>query len=225
MRKILNLLVIVIVVFAAWSILGEEANGPATQESESSAEVAVDQPTETEATGTHTLDTAQSEVRWTGKKSIGDEHFGTIGLKSGSLNLDGDVAGSFVIDMTMVDSKDLSGSLKESLDKHLMSDDFFASETYPESLFTITNLEPAFSTDVTEYTLTGDLTLKDITKEISFPVVVEHGTSGLKVEATTSIDRTEWEVKYGSGKFFKELGDKLIEDNIELILNLVFKTN
>lgn len=224
MRKILNLLVIVIVVFAAWSILGEEANGPANQESESSAEVAVDQPTETEATGTHTLDAEQSEVRWTGK-GVGKEHFGTIPLKNGSLDLGEAMSGSFVFDMNGFNAMDVTGGTKESLEKHLKSDDFFSVEAHPEAMFKISSVEPSFSADVTEYTLTGDLTIKDITKEISFPVVVEHGTSGLKVEATTSIDRTEWEVKYGSGKFFKELGDKLIEDDVELMLNLVFKTN
>lgn len=226
MRKILNLLVIIILGFAAWSIFGDSAEAPNVAEETTTEPTAI--VAEAPDNATHVLDTTLSEVRWEGV-GVGKKHFGTIPLKEGSMNLVGEpqvgnISGSFVFDMNGFDVKDISGGGAESFLKHMKGTDFFDVAQFPEARFEFTKLEPMFSTETTEYTVTGKLTLKDVTEELSFPVTVVHSTGGLKAQASFDLDRTTWNVRYGSGNFFKDLGNKLIEDAVPMTLDLVFKT-
>jgi polyisoprenoid-binding protein YceI len=161
----------------------------------------------------------ESKVVWEGKK-VGGAHTGTIAIKSGNFTFEGDqlTGGTFTIDMTTLGSTDLSGEYKDKLDGHLKSDDFFGVATFPTSTLTITEV---VAQGPGKYKVTGDITIKGITKSIKFPAEVS--VAGDKVTSTANItlDRSEFNVRYGSGSFFDNLGDKVIYDDFALALTVV----
>ncbi len=167
--------------------------------------------------GTYQLDLPASKVVWRGEKTvIGKAHVGTVDLKSGSLQfLAGQLAGGeFVVDMTTL--KNDEGI--DGLTKHLMNADFFDVAVYPESKLVITDVEAG--SEVNTYQVKGDLTIKDQTAPVAF--VAKLNTDNTKIMAITefSIDRTNWGLKYASGKFFQDLGDNLIGDEILFKIDL-----
>ena len=159
------------------------------------------------------IDITESTISWVGKKVTG-QHNGTINLESGYLELKGDnlVGGEFVIDMTSITVLDLKGKGKGKLEGHLKSDDFFGVETYPTSKLVITDASGSDG----NYAVTGDLTIKATTLPITFDLTIDGNT------ATTSltVDRSKFDVRYGSGSFFDNLGDKTIYDDFELDITL-----
>ena len=166
---------------------------------------------------TYTFDAATSKVMWVGKK-ISGQHNGTVNLKSGELSLE-KKSGSFVIDMNSIECEDLQGEWNQKLVGHLKSDDFFNVSKYPEAKFVVSSLE---KTSGDQYKISGNLTVKDITKPVSFTATISTNKDDATMSAKFSIDRTKWDIKYNSGKFFdvKALGDKLILDPIEIGLEL-----
>lgn len=166
------------------------------------------------------VDTDSSQIAWVGKKVTG-QHNGTVNIKEGALEMEnGQVTGgSFTIDMTTINVLDLEGEYKDKLMGHLRSDDFFSVEDHKTAKFTITSIDKSEATDATHF-VAGDLTIKGITNKITFPanVTVENGKANAK--ASFALDRTKWNVKYGSGSFFDGLGDKMIYDDFELTINL-----
>lgn len=167
-------------------------------------------------TGTTNVNVEKSTIAWNGYKVTG-EHNGNVQLKSGSLEWeDGKlVGGNFVIDMTTITNNDLEGEWNQKLVGHLKSDDFFGVKTHPTANFTITKAIP-YGTDG-KYKIVGDLTIKDITKEIKFNADVAETSATAEI----IVDRSNYKVKYGSGSFFDNLGDKTIYDEFELTVNLV----
>lgn len=169
---------------------------------------------------TFMVDTEQSEIKWNGKKVTG-EHFGNINLASGSLiwNNDQISGGEFVIDMSSITCSDLTDAgTNAKLVNHLKSDDFFGVEKFPNAKFVITSINK--DQDDT-YNVTGDLTIKENTNEISFPAQINMQDKKLNATANITIDRSKYDVRYGSGSFFDNLGDKMIYDDFTLDLNLV----
>lgn len=164
------------------------------------------------------IDLDASTINWTGKKVTG-EHTGTIKIKSGELKMkDGQLeGGSFVIDMTTIACTDLSGGGAEKLVRHLSSDDFFGIANHPTAKLVITDVNKRGDTN--NYEVSADLTIKGITKPIEFIAQVGEKTA----MADISVDRTQYDIKYGSGSFFDGLGDKMIYDNFDLQVNLVIK--
>ncbi|NIA29818.1 MAG: YceI family protein [Actinobacteria bacterium] len=176
------------------------------------------------ASETYVLDTQNSKLEWKAKKVTG-QHFGTVAIKDGSVTINGnDVeSGSFQIDMTTITDLDLKKEMmRNKLIKHLKSDDFFAVEKYPVTVFKITKVIPLKSGNTT-YRVTGNLTIKGITHEIQFPAVLSKIEKGYKLNAAFAIDRTKWGLRYNSGKFFQKLGDRLIYDDIHFKLSVVVK--
>ncbi|WP_394975551.1 YceI family protein [uncultured Croceitalea sp.] len=163
-----------------------------------------------------TVNTETSKVAWKAYKVTGS-HTGTITLKSGALEFDGDklTGGEFVVDMTTINTTDLEGEYKGKLDGHLHSDDFFSTATNPTSSIVFTSVE---ASGKNSYNVTGDLTIKGITKPVSFDISVY----GSKATATLKVDRAKYNVKYGSGSFFDNLGDKTIYDEFDLVVDLEF---
>lgn len=154
----------------------------------------------------------ETTITWTGYKPTGS-HTGTILVKNGELSVeDGMIeSGNFTIDMASL--KDSEGS--EKLEGHLKSADFFEVETYPTATFEITDMDQ--TSDKTM--ISGNLTLKGTTNNISFPVAItEEGDMMTLTSDTFTIDRSKWNVKYGSKSFFDDLGDKFINDDIELTI-------
>ena len=161
------------------------------------------------------IDADKSTVVWTGSKVTGS-HTGTINISEGSISQkDGRFnGGTFIIDMTSIANTDLEGGMRGKLEGHLKSDDFFGTETYPTA--TLTTTEVKKSTD--GYTFTADLTIKGKTAPVTFDASVTGNTA----TANITIDRTVYDVRYGSGKFFEGLGDKMISDEFQLVVSLVY---
>jgi polyisoprenoid-binding protein YceI len=172
------------------------------------------------------LDIAQSKVRWTGGKVTGSTHTGHIGVKSGSVQLKNNMitSGQFELDMNSMTNEDLKGSPEDmnKLVSHLKSDDFFNVPAHPTSTFKITSVKPVAGKPNT-FDIGGELTIKGKTEKVQFPAEIKMGQGDATATAQLEIDRTKWGLKYGSGKFFKGLGDKVINDGIKFELNLVAK--
>ncbi len=163
------------------------------------------------------VDKSKSLVKWTGKK-IGGSHTGEVQIKSAYLDLkNGQIAGGkIVIDMTSITNTDLEDAgYNAKLVGHLKSDDFFGVEKYPTATFEITKATK-FSNG--KATVSGKITIKGKTESISFDVVKK----GSVYTAEVNIDRSDFDVRYGSNSFFDNLGDKAIDDvfimNIKLVL-------
>ncbi|HZJ20264.1 MAG TPA: YceI family protein [Pricia sp.] len=162
--------------------------------------------------------TDASTVTWKAYKVTGS-HTGNLQLKQGSLMFNGEklTGGEFTVDMSTLDSTDLADDLenKGKLEGHLNSEDFFYTEEHATSKLVFTKVK---STGKNSYEVTGDLTIKDITK----PVVFDVSVYGSKATATVKVDRTNYDIKYGSGNFFENLGDKTIYDEFDLVVDLEF---
>ncbi|MGY3053474.1 polyisoprenoid-binding protein YceI [Pedobacter sp. UYEF25] len=162
------------------------------------------------------VDASKSSVTWIGRKIAGS-HNGTIVLKSGNLILNGNklVGGRFTMDMSTI--KDEGGSKK--LEGHLNSEDFFSTQKFPTSTFVITKVSGSGS----EVTVAGDLTIKGKTRPVVFPATVSINGNG-SVSALAGkilVDRTKYDVRYGSKSFFDNIGDKAIDDMFEIGVKLV----
>lgn len=163
-------------------------------------------------------------VKWLGKKLTG-EHFGTISTTNGKLLVEEGalIGGEFTLDMNSIQVLDLTDPGKNAdLTDHLKSDDFFASSAHPEGQFEITGVELLANPDEDGNThlISGNLTLKGIKQGIRFPANIVLNDNEVVAKASFSIDRTLWDIKYRSGKFFPELGDKVINDEIGISLEL-----
>jgi len=167
------------------------------------------------------IEPGQSKVVWTGKKVTG-QHTGTLALESGVVTLnDNELAGAEIkLDMNSIANTDLTDpQWNKKLVDHLKSDDFFSVEKYPQGSFVSTSMVK--NAGEANYKVTGNLTLKGITHEISFPVNVKVDGNQLTANGSATIDRTKWNIKYGSGSFFSGLGDKMIYDEFDIEFNLV----
>jgi len=174
---------------------------------------------------THTIDAKASKLEWTGKKVVGSAHNGTIGVKEGQVKIDGDklVAGELAVDMKSIVNLDLTDAkFNKKLVTHLSSDDFFDVQKYPTSKLVI---KEGVKGKDGKFTATADLTIKDVTNPVKFVADVAEGANGKKtVTVDLTVDRTLWNVRYGSGKFFQGLGDKMISDEFTLKATIVLNT-
>ena len=163
------------------------------------------------------VDPAKSKVEWLGKKLSG-QHKGTIKIKSGKLEMkEGKFSGGkIVMDMTTINTTDLEGEWKKKLDSHLNSPDFFNTSEHKTAQLEVKSVK---SEGKSKYKVTGDLTIKKIKKPVTFNVTKKDG----KYTGTLKFDRTKFDIKYKSGSFFKDLGDKLIYDDVELTFSLATK--
>lgn len=174
----------------------------------------------TNGTSTYKVDAGQSSVAWTGKKVTGS-HTGFVKISSGSLTLKDEkiTAGTFDMDMNSITNTDVADKgYNEKFVGHLKSDDFFSSAKYPKATFVLTK---ATSKGSDNYDVTGNLTIKNITNEVTFPAMIKADGKQLKASAKITVDRTKFDIKYGSGSFFDNLGDKAIDNNFILDVNLV----
>ncbi|MBK9744791.1 MAG: YceI family protein [Saprospiraceae bacterium] len=161
------------------------------------------------------INTATSNVNWKGYKVTGS-HEGNIKFKSGSLAFNEMTltGGELIVDMNSLDCTDLQGGGKGKLEGHLKSDDFFGVAAHPNATIKFTKV---VSRGVAgEYKITANITIKNITKEIKFNATAKDGTAN----ATIKLDRSDFDIKYGSGSFFDNLGDKTIYDEFDLAITL-----
>ena len=166
------------------------------------------------------ISTKESLIEWTGKKLTG-EHYGNISLSEGSLLFSGNTVsgGSVVFDMRSITCTDITdGKSNKRLVDHLKSDDFFSVGTYPTAKFVIINVK---KTEGDSYTITGNLTIKNITNPISFPTTLVQKNGKVTATGTIVFDRSKYDIKFGSQSFFDNLGDKLVYDDVELKVTLI----
>lgn len=162
------------------------------------------------------IKTEASKLVWKGYKVTGS-HEGTIDIQSGFLNFEDDklVGGEVTINMKSLISTDLEGEYKGKLEGHLKSDDFFGVEKYPTAKLVLTKVKAAGKN---AYEAKGNLTIKGKTNPISFDLSIY----GNKANASLKIDRTQFDVRYGSTSFFDDLKDKAIYDEFDLVADLEF---
>ncbi len=168
------------------------------------------------------VDTQSSSVIWTGYKVTGN-HTGTVKIMNGMLSTEGGLitGGSFDIDMKSLTCTDLETEYAAKLIGHLTSDDFFGVNSYPKATFVITKAIPQDTKG--NYKIMGNLTLKGTTKEVKFFANAAESNGVVNASGKITIDRSEFNVKYGSGSFFDGLGDKTIYDEFDLQVSLVAK--
>lgn len=175
------------------------------------------------------VDIAKSVITWIGTKPVG-QHKGTLHLKSGNIGLqNGKIqAGGFVIDMNSLMATDQDEGGNAKLTGHLKSADFFDVEKFGEAKFDLTGVadytaptgEAAKEETMAGAThmLTGNLTMKGVTKSITFPAAVAITGNNMKARANFNIDRTQWGLSYGNDK---SLGDKFIRPEVNLELSIL----
>lgn len=159
-----------------------------------------------------------SKIKWIGKEISTKSHYGTLYFSSVTLDFDGETlnGGEFVVDMSTLQVDDLTGGSKKRLEGHLKSDDFFSVEDHSAATLVIT--QPA-EPENKLYNLEGTLTIKGITHPIQF--TISGSSTSENITAKLVFDRSKYNVRFRSGTFFENLGDKLILDPIELEVTLV----
>ena len=155
---------------------------------------------------------SQSYLRWYGEELTGKTHFGNLSFEKAQINLQDGVitSGNFLVNMTSLTVEDLSGGGKVKLTRHLKSDDFFSVEKHPEAILTITQKAKV---ENGVQSLVGELTIKGINHPVEFTMTLGENNSA---KAQLTFDRSKYEVRFRSGSFFENLGDKLILDDIKL---------
>jgi len=222
MNKFLKLSSILLVLVLAFSC---KSSGDKT-EAKAAGEVA-------EATGMKfSVDANASKVLWAGAKVTG-KHNGDVKVSNGEVAMSNGklTGGNFTIDMTSVNTLDLEGDQKQYLDSHLMgtgedskADDFFNAKKYPTATFEITKATQLMNDENANYIVAGNLTMKDVTKQITFKAnVMKEGDMVSVKTPEFKIDRTEWGIKYNSASFFDGLKDKAINNDMSLQVMLVAK--
>jgi len=173
---------------------------------------------------TYVVDTKQSNLEWYAEKVTG-KHNGTILLSAGELkNNHGSLTGSFDIDMKSIENKDIKdASMKAKLEGHLKSADFFDVEKHPKATFVITSITaiPNAKAGSDNHTIKGNLTIKGKTNPISFPAILTIMSNKVTCVGSAIVDRSKYDVRYGSKTFFADIGDKMINDEFTLKFNIV----
>jgi polyisoprenoid-binding protein YceI len=175
------------------------------------------------ADGSYSIDVSGSRLEWTGR-NINGRHSGTITLAGGEITVEkgGVTGGTVTIDMNTIVNLDLKDeTYNRMLISHLESEDFFDVTAYPTAVFTLNGSERLAAAGSPNLLIQGALELKGTTKPLALPAEIvpqEDGT--VKVRAACDIDRTEWGVLYGSGRFFEKLGMHLVSDIISIELFL-----
>ncbi|PSR12295.1 MAG: YceI family protein [Bacteroidetes bacterium] len=166
------------------------------------------------------VDTNNSVVTWKGYKVLGF-HTGTLKLTKGELQMQDGVlvGGSFLLNMGTINCTDLEGAGKGKLEGHLKSADFFGVEKFPTAAFQITQVVSRGTPG--SYKVTGNLTIKETTKPIRFNVQIAQEKGQQVATGEVTIDRSDFDVRYGSGSFFDSLGDNTIYDEFDLAIRLV----
>lgn len=165
------------------------------------------------------IDTKESVVKWKGSNSFGS-HAGYVSISKGELMIEKEqlLGGAMEINMNTIVDEAHQGT--SGLIKHLKDHDFFDVNKFPMSAISITKVETISSEEIK---VTADLTIKGITNPVSFPAKLEVKDKIVKANSSFVIDRTKWDVRYNSGKFYDNLADKTISDSIEFNISIVAK--
>jgi polyisoprenoid-binding protein YceI len=174
-----------------------------------------------EGTTRYKVDVAASAITWHATRVTG-EHTGTVGLLNGYMSVeDGHlIAANVIANMETIACTNLQGEWDDKLIGHLMSEDFFHVDEHKTSAFSLRELKATPDGNVT-HSVTGNFTIRGITQSVTFPAIVTEEDGTLSIQGEVMLDRSQFDVKYGSGSFFDNLGDNLIHDNFTVGFNLV----
>lgn len=167
------------------------------------------------------VDTSQSVVTWIGTMVLSPEdHIGYVYLSKGELLIEKGqlVGGTAEIDMNSIEYGDKKS--KNTPVRHLKSPDYFDVEKFPISTIAITKVD---SVNGKKIQITGNLTIKGITRSVTFPAVIEVKDGIVKARGKIIIDRTQWGIRYKSGKFYDNLADNAVSDDVEFNMEIVAK--
>ncbi len=173
----------------------------------------------------YNIQPSEYKLDWKAKKATG-QHNGVIDISKGLLYADNGklTGGEFDIDFNSIKVLDVEDAdMNMKLTNHLKSDDFFSAGKFPTGKFVIKSLAPLSNGTQNNYTITGTLTIKGISNDITFPASVKVSNEGVTASADINLDRTQWDIKYRSSKFFENLGDKLISDEFTVKFNITAK--
>ena len=168
----------------------------------------------------HSVDLEKSSIKWVGRK-LASSHDGTIQISSGNIEMRGDEfhSAEFIVDMTTIINSDIENEkYRSKLEGHLKNEDFFNVDSFPESKLKVTNSTKLHDD---KYNFKGDLTIKGITHSVDFEGKLIKAENKFSSIIQLVFDRTLWEIQYGSGKFFDDLGDRMILDDVELEIFIV----
>jgi polyisoprenoid-binding protein YceI len=219
MKKILIFIVLILIILVAFASTQSKKNKEDSMEKDTSM---MEESSEIE-NGSYTIIPEESTVEWTGRKTILKDWIdrGTINIQSGNLEVEGGEIrdGEIVIDMNSIEAQSTGrGSGESMLSNHLRSADFFDVQNFPTSTLKIT------SGDKDE--IDGTLEIKGIQNPISFPIKITVTEGGkYRASGTASVDRTLYDVRFGSGKFFDNLGDNIVDDIFTLDFDVVLEMN
>ena len=159
------------------------------------------------------IDLEKSTIKWTGKEITTSSHYGTLKFIDGEIKFQPEaVTGKVVVDMESLSVDDLTGGSKARLEGHLRSDDFFSVSSHKSSTIEVTSSKK----NGDDFDVDGVLTIKGISHPISFVLSVDNKVATSKL----TFDRSKYDVRFRSGTFFENLGDRLILDDIELEVEL-----
>ena len=173
----------------------------------------------------YTIDIDKSKIFWIGKKVTG-EHYGTIKIKEGYINIDNNKidAGNIVIDMNTIEVLDIEDDKwNKKLETHLKNQDFFDVINFPEANFSINESYDFFM--IEDIAIKGKLTIKNQTIDFSIPLVISFKDDYIRSLGVININRTDFGITYGSGTFFKDLTDKAIDDYFTLKFEIIAEKN
>lgn len=226
--KTLSILLVLIIIIGGIFWLGSRDNSPVPNEEgammEQTGEITGDRAA---------INLEESRVTWTGRKILipGYEDTGVMPIKEGALIVsEGNVVGGeFTFNVAEINAETDSNenATPDMLTRHLRSEDFFDVENYPEARFVATKIESRSDlvAENATHLVTGNLTIKDVTAPVSFPALITVEDGKINIEALFDIDRTTWNVRYGSGSFFDNLGDNIIDDMVTLDVSIVADAN
>ena len=211
MKTFIAVIVLALIAFGAWFFLkGRQASEPAPITVTSGEEVVLED-------GTYAV-ASSSSIGWSGARPLipGYRDNGTVAIKAGNVVVSNGVitGGSFTIDMTTIAALSTGkGGGEDMLSGHLKSADFFDVGKFPTAVFAITGA-------TANGEITGNLTVKETTEQITFPAAISQEGNTVRAVASIELDRTVWNIRYGSGKFFENLGNNLIDDKFIITLDL-----
>ncbi len=171
--------------------------------------------------GVYSVVVDRTELSWIGKEISTKIHTGTLNLSHGTIQIidENTINGNITIDMSSINVTDLQGRAKEMLEGHLRSADFFEVENYPNA--TLNFKSKSYNKLKNLIDFEGQLTIKDISNPIFFSATLIESSPYLKAKSILSFDRSKYNVRFRSGSFFENLGDKLILDDIDVNIVLV----
>jgi len=215
MGKIIIPLVIILVALGAFLLLGEGKDTPKSgTSSENSTTTNTEETNMPFAGDLYLLSANDSVVNWTGRKTLipNYEDTGTLNFVEGQFYMDEGVftGGRAVFNMDSIKAVKTTIGKESDLDKHLRSEDFFAVANYPTAELNIKNVVAGETEN--QFNLSGELTIKGISQGVSFPATITQNGDTLTIEGETKLDRTLWDIRFGSDKFFDNLADNVIDD-------------